>query len=168
MTKTLAVIFVASLAVSSSACGGIHDFPMSDSLAAIDFQLTLLEAGLGPHADAINNAADMGAINDGEHDHDSRVTMAHDAMKHEVDDMVGCHSGGELADATALRAAVASLGQEFENHAASMAAAADVTAAHAEESRHQGVVAGLINSVRAQRDSMASGAGDYMCDGHGH
>ncbi len=166
--KTLAVIAAALMSIALvTACGGDEGTPLSDKIAEIDTQLGVIETASATHESAVSGAANLGAMQLEETSYESNMTSAHTAMEHEVEEMGGCMNGDAAADTAAMGTAITNLGAELATHATTMAAAADMTAADDEETRHQTALAGLIGAVRTARDAMAGSAGDYMCGG-GH
>ena len=91
----------------------------------------------------------------------------HDELHHLLGEMDACDLGGEAPHTELLHLATEDMEIELDLHATNMAAATDLSAAWADEARHQAELATTLTALRTTYDELATEAEDYLCAAHG-
>lgn len=130
--------------------------------------LTDAESRTAEHGQAVQSDTSLAAVQADEDAYLQDMAEHHDAMLHLADDMEGCQDaqGRMPMHMAGMHDEVAGLRDELEAHHQAMLDAVDLTAADAEETRHQEAMGALYDDMDALHDEMMNDAGDYTCPAH--
>jgi hypothetical protein len=140
---------------------------MSNHAMEFDEHASGYHLELDEHRAAIVATADLSGIMALEASHASRIEPHMTGMRHELGDMMGCMGpAGDQPDSIEVLGDLDRLQSECDEHREAMAAAADMTIAQAEESRHQAEMSGLMADMRTHAGAMMDGNGHFSCPHH--
>jgi hypothetical protein len=166
-TWAAAGLFIGALL--ASACGstdpaaGDMQEAMTATVTAFDTQVKAVDKLATTHAATIAAAADLAAVSAEEAKHMDGTMAAHHEMGTLLDHMAMCAQDGKAPNTDAMSLRVDDLGKEIEAHMKAMDAAADMTAAATEESRHQAALAAFVADMNKEDTAMTKMADSYMC-----
>jgi hypothetical protein len=137
--------------------GCSHNDMMSDYIGSFDDHITAVRADVSAHGSAVaaSDGSSMGTLEDV---HYARMLNHMTGMNYDINNMSACYGGTPT-----LATDMDDMQRECSDHRISMANAADVTVARAEEARHQTAMSNLFVQMQMQSRSMMDGLGSYDC-----
>lgn len=154
-------------AVSLSACAG-GDMTMDEHLKILGNHLTAATADLDGHKGEVAAATDVAAINSLEGPHATKMANHFNSMGTMVSDIMGCTKNGAPPSTTAMTSAIMAMKNDCETHKSTLAAAANLADARAEEDRHQQLLAAKMATMTEQHSALMGATAGYTCSSMSH
>ena len=166
MTHRLALAIVA-LAASLTACTG-GDMTMDEHLKILGNHITSATTDLDGHKGEVAAATDVAAIISLEGPHATKMANHFASMGSMVSDIMGCTKNGAPPSTTAMTSAILAMKNDCEAHKSTLAAAANLADARAEEDRHQQLQAGKMATMTEKHSAMMAATAGYTCSSMSH
>ncbi len=169
--KKMTNLVIIALGVSVSACGAeiIPEEPMTSEVTSLYRELGELEELSMTHGTTMDGLDTLEAMGPQEADYAGTMADRHAEMAGALSEMGECRYMGEGPHTQDALPAVDSLLAEGKRHTENMGQAVDLSAARAEESRHQVEMVALIANLRDHKSELETDADKFMCpmDSHG-
>lgn len=150
------------LTLCLAACGG-NETTMESHMGSLQQMITSAQTDLSEHKSAVTAATSVMAVMDLESSHATKMSSDVTAMHGSVDQMASCMKNGAPPDTAMMKDALDKMKSEDDAHHTAMSTVADLTAARAEEDRHQQAMTEHVNSMSSEQMSMMDQAAGYSC-----
>ena len=161
-----------ALPLAIAGCGMSSDpgTPMTTHMGMVTDDLASVMTESGTHKTAVAGAAKVTDLPALESAHLAKITPYLDDTKTMCVLMKDTcmNAAGLMADTKPMADLADQMKQEWANHNAAMAAAADLAAAATEETRHQAAVADFQAKMSAKQAALAPTEAGYTCTPHMH